>query len=113
MRNVLGNAIHQRNKKLSVTLVIVTIVSLIAWVPFLAISLYYPLCVSPCVYFKSFVVNMLKVLHYGNSLVNFIIYSLRMPDFRAGMTQVLRINRQVTLNAVQRDNTELAAKLRS
>ncbi|XP_028512585.1 uncharacterized protein LOC114574377 [Exaiptasia diaphana] len=109
MRNVLGHAIHQRNSKLSVTLAIVTIVSLIAWVPFMTCSAFLDFCYLT---FPPYFLNMLKVLHYGNSFVNFIIYSLRMPDFRTGMrAQVSTFSIchavHVTENVVRRNDIDL------
>lgn len=107
-RNVVGHAIHQRNRKLSVTLAFITIISLVTWVPFMAFSVYYFLCYHNCGSEQNSdsTIQLLKLLHYGNSFVNFVVYSLRMPDFRTGMAQMFRIC-NFAQNTVQQNNIEM------
>ena len=69
----------EQNKKLSKTLFVVIGASVALWVPGLVIyCIYY---FSPGL-FPAFVTYIFTMLHLNNSLVNPIIYSLRMPVFR-------------------------------
>ncbi|XP_028517063.1 adrenocorticotropic hormone receptor isoform X2 [Exaiptasia diaphana] len=70
MRSILGHTISQRDRKLSVTLAIVTTVSLITWVPFMAYSVYLTFCYIQRCETSSYswsvnIVHMFKLLHYG------------------------------------------------
>ena len=79
-------ALHnRRDKKLTVTLVIVTIVSLIAWIPFQVFSISWHYSNSG----ELELLHFLKVLHYGNSLANPIIYALRMPEFKTAILRTI------------------------
>ena len=79
----------QQNKKLSKTLCIVTFFSLVCWFPSIVMALAFD-------YIKHYTASSLnlshslqnlfllfKVMQYGNSLVNPIVYSFRMPLFKS------------------------------
>ena len=82
-----------RDRKLTVTLVIVTLVSLLMWLPYIICS--FLLITSDN--FRSlpdqllFRLNFsLMVLYYANSLVNPIMYAIRMPEFKRALISLLR-----------------------
>ena len=78
-----------RERKLTMTLLIVTVVSLLLYLPYIIF------------YFVVFTTSMsnatsvrlytiLLVLFYANSLVNPIIYAIRMPEYRSGVLALFR-----------------------
>ena len=79
-----------RERELTKTLLIVTLVALLMWLPF-TISwplLAYLLNLS---FLGSFhLLNALMVLFFANSLVNPILYVIRMPDFKRALASLFR-----------------------
>ena len=77
----------KRERKLTGTALIVSLVSLLCFLP----AMIYVACLHlsfTC--FMNFHIYMaVTVLFLGNSLVNPIIYSLRMPGFREGLLQLV------------------------
>ena len=71
--------------KLALTLFIVTLTSLAAWLPFVIVNV---LFVFSSVHFSFNFFYFSKVLHYGNSFVNPLVYSLRMPEFRSLVVRI-------------------------
>lgn len=78
-------------KKLAVTLFIVTAVFIVTWLPFQIINVivfrcrkYRIFCIPPInlIYFC-------KLLNYSNSLINPVVYSLRLPDFRVALKKII------------------------
>ena len=78
-----------RERKLTMTLLIVTVVSLLLYLPYIIF------------YFVVFTTSMsnatsvrlytiLLVLFYANSLVNPILYAIRMPEYRSGVLALFR-----------------------
>lgn len=75
---------HFRNaalqeRRLTITLLIVTLISLSSWIPFTILNIVnqlHPFSVNlTLIYFT-------KLLHYGNSCANVFVYSLRITEFR-------------------------------
>lgn len=83
---------RHRNHRFTVTAFIVTVVSLIAWLPFMimsAINLFVPINQD------LHLVNPVKVLHFFNSMCSILIYWFRIPHFKdAACTLVFRRKRQ-------------------
>ena len=88
-------AAGQRERKLTSTLFLVTLGSLLTWLP---VVIY-----LQCLALSQFNLNLslqsgfhiemtLNVLYLANSLINPIIYALRMPELRAGLSQLFRRN---------------------
>ena len=79
-----------REKKLTKTLFIMTVVSLMLWLP-LVVSFY---LLRPCgslslsTYFH--LLNAFVFLYFANSLVNPILYAFRMPEFKRALVSLLR-----------------------
>ena len=70
---------QQQNAKLSRTLFIVITASLVFWIPGIVVSCTYHLCLK-CI--PLLVVHIFNFFHLANSVVNPIIYRLRIPMFR-------------------------------
>ena len=101
---------HARiERKLTVTLFIVTLVSLSVWLPyvlftFLEFKLSRLLSAGALLRLRS----VCEVLFFANSFVNPILYTIRMPEFRKTLKISLNynINRPKTGNEYSLDNTE-------
>ena len=75
----------EKDKKLATTLVLVTGIFVLTWVPFQLINfLYLKFCPNSSTCPKSYMtaVFLTKFMQYSNSFVNPIIYTFKMPDFR-------------------------------
>ena len=81
-----------RERKLTMTLLIVTVVSLLMWLPFVISSFLYLTDIFSSVSEIAFVRlnTVLIVFYYANSLVNPILYTARMPDFRRAFVALFR-----------------------
>ena len=73
----------QRKTKLAQTLLILTVVFYLTWLPFTVIAIIcgYGLCPYIPIYVQLFTV----FLHFSNSFANSIIYALRIPVFRSAL----------------------------
>ena len=84
-----------KEKKLTKTLFIVTLVSLLMWLPFTIYSLLLAT-------FQSFLPSRVilhlyqasTVLLFANSLINPILYAIRMPDFKGALISLFRRRQQ-------------------
>ena len=68
---------QSRERRLNVTVTILTLSSLSTWLPFIilnTVSMFRPVSIAA--------IYSTKVLHYGNSLVNPFLFALKMPKFR-------------------------------
>ena len=82
-----------RQRKLTVTLFITTLVSLLLWLPysillFLTSSTDMINSLSSVEYFHLF--HLLHFFYYANSFVNPILYTIRMPDFKKALFSLFR-----------------------
>ena len=77
----------RRQRKLTVTLLIMTIVSLLLWLPYsVATFVYTTDSIRSLSYTKRMRLNLsLVLLFFTNSFVNPVVYSFRMPDFRKAL----------------------------
>ena len=75
----------EQNTKLSKTLFIVIAASLICWIPAIVVYCIHFLC-SKCL--PNSLVHMTTAFRLANSLINPIIYSLKMPVFRKTLTRM-------------------------
>ncbi|XP_068682697.1 5-hydroxytryptamine receptor 4-like [Montipora foliosa] len=82
---------HQQEIMISMSILIVIIVFVLTWLPFF--------CINAIFFFEGTfkrtsipfeVVQFTKLLHYSNSAINPIIYSLRIPGFRRTFTGLIR-----------------------
>ena len=78
----------RRQRKLTVTLLIMTIVSVLLWLPFTVATFVYHTTdsIRSLSYTKIMRLNMyLLLLFYTNSFVNPVVYTIRMPEFRKAL----------------------------
>ena len=78
----------RRQRKLTVTLLIMTIVSLLLWLPFTVATFVYHTTdsIRSLSYTKRMRLNLsLLLLFYTNSFVNPVVYTIRMPKFRKAL----------------------------
>ena len=77
----------QQHKKLTKTLSIVTVLSLVCWFPSIVMALVYDylnyVSLSTLDFSTHNIIRFVKVLQYANSIVNPIVYSFRMPLFKS------------------------------
>ena len=82
-----------RQRKVTVTLFITTLVSLLLWLPY-SIFLFvgWSTDILNSLSFKEFVdlIYSFVFLYYANSLVNPILYTIRMPDFKKALLSLFR-----------------------
>ena len=74
-----------RQRKLTVTLFIMTIVSLLLWLPYVACTLVLRSVLVTSFLTRSRLRLSSSLLYHTNSLVNPIIYTIRMPEFRRAL----------------------------
>ena len=96
--------LHNRNttaqeKKLAVTLSIITLVFVLTWVPFYITNIIIMFCKS-CYVLQ--LVYFAKFLHYSNSFANFVIYALKIREFRKTVVRILCERNQVSMNPKKR-----------
>ena len=80
-----------REKKLTMTLLIVTVVSLMLYLPYLVF--YFVYFISESDIFQALPIhlnNALLFLFFANSLVNPILYAIRMPEYRSAFLSLFR-----------------------
>ena len=83
----------RRQRKLTVTLFIMTVVSLLMWLPYVVTTFvkFTTNSFKSISYQKELRLNLaLIVLFNANSLVNPILYAIRMPDFRRALLSLFR-----------------------
>ena len=79
-----------RERKLTITLSIASALSLVAYLPMVVLGVLY---FAHGKSMNSWFLNGLSFFNFGNSLVNPILYSFRMPDFRRAARSFLRNRR--------------------
>ena len=84
-----------RERKLTATLLIVTLASLMAWLPYstFTIVMYWHQDVLSGWYLQRsffYILMALTALVGANSLANPIVYAIRLPEFRAGISEIFR-----------------------
>ena len=98
-----GHGLTERNRKLTTSLLMLTVVSLVTWMPFIIYNFLYLLKENFAFHLN--VLYFFKLLHFANSLVNPIIYALRIPKFRKAAIDLLHCR---SLSARQREDIPMA-----
>ena len=80
----------KREARLSKTLFLITGTFVLTWLPFQVAVVVVNMCV-PCRNVHIVVIFVLKLLQFSNSFINFLIYCLRMPDYRKAISQIFVI----------------------
>ena len=91
-----------RQRKLTITLFIMTIVSLLMWLPYaVATFLYFQSSLKFLSLQESFrLESSLRILYFMNSLVNPIVYTLRMPEFRNALLLLFKCRQRRNNNII-------------
>ena len=85
----LQNGVRARSEtKLSKTLFLITGAFVLTWLPFQVLVIVLNMC-SQCQNVPSEVVFVVKLLQFSNSFINFIIYCLRIDDYREEVSEIL------------------------
>ena len=80
---------QDREIMIAMSLLIVIIVFVVTWLPFFCINTIYFFASEPTtISFQ--VIQFTKLLHYCNSAINPIVYSLKIPGFKKTFTSLLR-----------------------
>ena len=79
-----------RERKLTMTLLIVTVVSLLLYLPFHLLVWTTDVFTSTSIVTLARLDHILLVLLYANSLVNPILYAIRMPEYRSAVLALFR-----------------------
>ena len=87
-----------KQRKLTVTLFITTLVSLLLWLPY-GIYLFVAWLTGICNYSITYPEGvswgyLMRFLFYANSLVNPILYAIRMPDFKKALLSFFRCHQK-------------------
>ena len=77
----------RKNVHLNKTLLLITAIFVLSWLPFHLLNIVISFCVS-CEIFPV-KVYVMKFLHYSNSFMNFLVYCFRMPDYRKALSRML------------------------
>ena len=88
-----------QEKKLAVTLSIITLVFALTWVPFYITNVIIMFCKS-CYVLQ--LVYFAKFLHYSNSFANFVIYALKIREFRKTVAKILCERKQISMDRKKR-----------
>lgn len=93
---------QKQNKKLAKTLFIVTVLSLITWLPFTIIHMmrFDVKLFAP----ESILFDVTQFFQIGNSLINPIIYCLRMPEYKSTLKTVFSRQKSPRLQFPERQN---------
>ena len=75
-----------QERRLTITLLIVTLVSLSAWLPFTVINIVNNLHAFPL---SATLIYSTKLLHYGNSCANVFVYSWKIVEFRKPFEKII------------------------
>ena len=74
------------DEKLSKTLLFLTGSFVVTWLPFEILVVVLNLC-EPCQQLPLVIVYVIKLLHFSNSVINLIIYPLRIPEFKEALVK--------------------------
>ena len=104
-------------RRLSITLLCVTAIFVLSWLPFQLIFILAHFC-KTCV-FSMNIVFFIKLLHYSNSFMNAAVYTFRIPEFKeAIMVSICRPKsrsegRDVLLQGMAHDSTTSVTRVPS
>ncbi|XP_020609374.1 beta-1 adrenergic receptor-like [Orbicella faveolata] len=83
------NGVRARTEaRMSKILFLITGTFVLTWLPFKVLLVVVNMCVPCSRKMLAVVVFVLKLLQFSNSFINFLIYCLRMPDYRKAVSQL-------------------------
>lgn len=95
------------DEKLIKTLMLLTVCFLVTWLPFEVLVVFLNFCVS-CRQLPMVAVYIIKFLHYSNSVVNFIVYPLRINEFKETLVNLFPWKRGEQMSQFSRGITVLS-----
>ena len=91
-----------RDTQVAKTISVIIGLFVLCWLPFFSVNFMYYYGTAGAksfieTYATNFIISVTKGLHYSNSMMNFFVYAVRSPDFRAAFKSVLcnRFNEKV------------------
>ncbi|CAH3104869.1 unnamed protein product [Porites lobata] len=77
-----------KNIHLNGTLLLITAIFVLSWLPFQVLAAVLNFCIS-CNSNKTLIIlHVIKLLQYSNSFMNFLVYCFRMPDYRKALSRM-------------------------
>lgn len=98
-----GQRSLKRDMRVIVTIALVILFFVIAWLPFFivnVVTIYCPTCKT----FNPHLILFMKFMHYSNSAVNPVVYAVKIPEFRRAFRQLVGLCLCRTENLRPRDN---------
>ena len=81
----------RKDVRLNKTLLLITAIFVLSWLPFQVLTVVFHFCISCYNYYSNkiaIIVNVVKLLQYSNSFMNFLVYCFRMPDYRKALSRM-------------------------
>ena len=80
----------RKNVHLNGTLLLITAIFVLSWLPFQVLAAVLNFCISCRRLNKTLIilVYVIKLLHYSNSFMNFLVYCFRMSDYRKALSRM-------------------------
>ncbi|CAH3189692.1 unnamed protein product [Porites evermanni] len=81
----------RKNVHLNKTLLLITTIFVLSWLPFQVLAAVLNFCISCRRLNKTLIILLyvIKLLHYSNSFMNFLVYCFRMSDYRKALSRIL------------------------
>ncbi|KAK3706143.1 hypothetical protein QZH41_001668 [Actinostola sp. cb2023] len=84
-----GKRSLKRDMRVIVTIALLILFFVIAWLPFFIVNLFAAFC-FPCISaYTASLLLFVKFMHYSNSAVNPIVYAVKIPEFRRAFRQLV------------------------
>ena len=80
----------RKNVHLNKTLLLITTIFVLSWLPFQVLAAVLNFCISCRRLNKTLIILLyvIKLLHYSNSFMNFLVYCFRMSDYRKALSRM-------------------------
>ena len=86
----MANRRFKKDMKIAVMILIIIGLFLLCWLPFFALNIAYYACPKLCTGIPTWLTPIFKAMHYSNSMMNFLVYAARSPDFRRSFTALIQ-----------------------
>ena len=80
----------KKDMKIARMILVIIGLFLLCWLPFFTLNIIYYNCSNWCEKIPKSLINIFKLLHYSNSMMNFFVYAVRSPDFRRSFTSLIQ-----------------------
>ena len=83
----------KRELRVAKTISVIIALFFFCWSPFFIVNMVFAFCEGVfCTKLPGWLVNVAKIMHYSNSMMNFFVYGHRSPDFRRSFKAFLKCN---------------------